>query len=110
ALAQRESEVRRRTGLIVDPYFSGTKLKWLLESDAVVRRRAARGELCFGTIDSWLIFRLSRGAAFVTDFTNASRTMMLNLKQRAWDRRCCGCSACRPRCCPSRSARAVRWP
>ncbi|HLK85997.1 MAG TPA: glycerol kinase GlpK [Candidatus Binataceae bacterium] len=85
ALAQRESEVRRRTGLIVDPYFSGTKLKWLLESDAVVRRRAARGELCFGTIDSWLIFRLSRGAAFVTDFTNASRTMMLNLKQRAWD-------------------------
>ena len=50
-----------------------------------LRRRAARGELCFGTIDSWLIFRLSRGAAFVTDFTNASRTMMLNLKQRTWD-------------------------
>src|SRR5262249_20598300 len=65
--------------------FSGTKLKWLLESDAAIRRRAARGELCFGTIDSWLIFRLSRGAAFVTDSTNASRTMMLNLKERAWD-------------------------
>jgi glycerol kinase len=85
ALGPRESEVRRRTGLLIDPYFSGTKLKWLLDSDRALRRRAARGELCFGTIDSWLIFRLSRGAAFVTDFTNASRTMMLNLKGRTWD-------------------------
>jgi glycerol kinase len=85
ALVRREAEVRRRTGLLVDPYFSGTKLKWLLDSDRTLRRRAARGELCFGTIDSWLIFRLSRGAAFVTDFTNASRTMMLNLKERRWD-------------------------
>ena len=85
ALAQREAEVRRRTGLLIDPYFSGTKVKWLLDSDRTLRRRAARGELCFGTIDSWLIFRLSRGAAFVTDFTNASRTMMLNLKGRTWD-------------------------
>src|SRR5580658_3612215 len=85
ALARREAEVRRRTGLLIDPYFSGTKLKWLLDSDRTLRRRAARGELCFGTIDSWLIFRLSRGAAFVTDFTNASRTMMLNLKERRWD-------------------------
>jgi glycerol kinase len=85
ALARREPEVRRRTGLLIDPYFSGTKLKWLLDSDRTLRRRAARGELCFGTIDCWLIFRLSRGAAFVTDFTNASRTMMLNLKQRTWD-------------------------
>ena len=110
ALARREAEVRRRTGLLIDPYFSGTKLKWLLDSDRTLRRRAARGELCFGTIDSWLIFRLSRGAAFVTDFTNASRTMMLNLKERTWDAAMLGCSACRPRCCPSRSARAVRWP
>ena len=85
ALAPREAEVRRRTGLLIDPYFAGTKLKWLLDSDRRLRGRAARGELCFGTIDSWLIFRLSRGAAFVTDFTNASRTMMLNLKQRRWD-------------------------
>ena len=85
ALAPREAEVRRRTGLLIDPYFAGTKLKWLLDSERGLRRRAARGELCFGTIDSWLIFRLSRGAAFVTDFTNASRTMMLNLKQRRWD-------------------------
>ncbi len=85
ALRGREAEVRRRTGLLIDPYFSGTKLKWLLDSDRTLRRRANRGELCFGTIDSWLIFRLSRGTAFVTDFTNASRTMMLNLKQRSWD-------------------------
>jgi glycerol kinase len=85
ALAPREAEVRRRTGLLIDPYFAGTKLKWLLDSDRTLRRRAAHGELCFGTIDSWLIFRLSRGAAFVTDFTNASRTMMLNLKERRWD-------------------------
>jgi glycerol kinase len=85
ALAPREAEVRRRTGLLIDPYFSGTKLKWLLDSDRTLGRRAVRGELCFGTIDSWLIFRLSRGGAFVTDFTNASRTMMLNLKRRTWD-------------------------
>src|SRR6267378_3801985 len=85
ALGPREPEVRRRTGLLIDPYFSGTKLKWLLDSDRALRRRAARGELCFGTIDSWLIFRLTRGGAFVTDFTNASRTMMLNLKERTWD-------------------------
>src|SRR5712692_9428173 len=85
ALGPRESEVRRRTGLLIDPYFSGTKLKWLLDSDRALRRRAARGELCFGTIDSWLIFRLSRGAAFVTDFTNASRTMMFNLARMEWD-------------------------
>ena len=63
ALVRRESEVRRRTGLLIDPYFSGTKLKWLLDSDPTLRRRAARGELCFGTIDSLLIFRLSRGTA-----------------------------------------------
>jgi glycerol kinase len=85
ALARREAEARRRTGLLIDPYFSGTKLKWLLDSDSRLRRRAARGDLCFGTIDSWLIYRLSRGAAFITDFTNASRTMMLNLKERRWD-------------------------
>lgn len=85
ALRRHEAAVRRRTGLLLDPYFSGTKLKWLLDSERGMRRRAARGDLCFGTIDSWLVFRLSRGAAFVTDFTNASRTLMLNLKTRAWD-------------------------
>jgi glycerol kinase len=84
-LAAREAEIVRRTGLVVDPYFSATKLKWLLDNRPGLRRRAARGELCFGTIDSWLVFRLSRGNAFVTDFTNASRTMLFNLERMAWD-------------------------
>jgi glycerol kinase len=85
ALRPREAEVGRRTGLVVDPYFSGTKLKWLLDRRRELRRRAERGELCFGTIDSWLTFKLSRGGAFISDFTNASRTMMLNLHSRTWD-------------------------
>jgi len=84
-LRDREDEVTARTGLLIDPYFSGTKLKWLLDHDKSIRRRATRGELCFGTIDSWLIFKLSRGASFVTDFTNASRTLMLNLDRLEWD-------------------------
>lgn len=84
-LRDRESEIARTTGLLVDPYFSGTKLKWLLDGHPALRKRAERGDLCFGTIDSWLIFRMSRGASFVTDYTNASRTMMLNLARREWD-------------------------
>ena len=84
-LSDRESDVSVRTGLIIDPYFSGTKLKWLLDEKPELRKRAARGELCFGTIDTWLIFKLSGGAAFVTDYTNASRTMMFNLERRTWD-------------------------
>jgi glycerol kinase len=84
-LRDREPEVIQRTGLLIDPYFSGTKLKWLLDQDRALMRRARRGEVCFGTIDSWLIFRLSHGKTFVTDFTNASRTMLMNLKQRQWD-------------------------
>ncbi|MBV8361983.1 MAG: glycerol kinase GlpK [Deltaproteobacteria bacterium] len=84
-LREREQEITQRTGLLVDPYFSGTKLKWLLDQDRALSRRAARGEICFGTIESWLIFKLSRGAAFVTDFTNASRTMLMNLEQWQWD-------------------------
>ncbi len=85
ALREREPEVARRTGLLVDPYFSGTKLKWLLGENPEIRKRAARGELCFGTIDTWLVYKLSRGAEFVTDYTNASRTMMFNLARRDWD-------------------------
>lgn len=84
-LRGREEEVTARTGLLVDPYFSGTKLKWLLDHVPGLRRRGERGELCFGTIDTWLIFKLSRGGAFVTDFTNASRTLMLNLDRLEWD-------------------------
>ncbi len=85
AMRERESEIVRRTGLLVDPYFSGTKLKWLLDNRPELRQRAQRGELCFGTIDTWLTFKLSRGASFVTDYTNASRTMMLNLARLDWD-------------------------
>ena len=85
ALREREPEVARRTGLLVDPYFSGTKLKWLLGENPEIRKRAERGELCFGTIDTWLVYKLSRGAEFVTDYTNASRTMMFNLAHRDWD-------------------------
>src|SRR5882757_216640 len=84
-LREREPEVMRRTGLIIDPYFSGTKLKWLLDAKPELRARAAKGELCFGTIDTWLVFKLSRGANFVTDYTNASRTMMFNLAELEWD-------------------------
>ena len=84
-LRERADEISERTGLVVDPYFSGTKLKWLLDQDRSLRRRADRGEVCFGTIDSWLVFKLSRGAAWVTDFTNAARTMLMNLEQQQWD-------------------------
>jgi glycerol kinase len=88
-LREQEDEVTRRTGLLVDPYFSGTKLKWLLDHEPGLRRRGERGEICFGTIESWLIYRLSRGAAFVSDFTNASRTLLLNLESCAWDEVMC---------------------
>ena len=84
-LRDREAAVSERTGLLIDPYFSGTKLKWLLDHQPALRRRARRGDLCFGTIDTWLIFKLSRGASFVTDFTNASRTLMLDLEGLQWD-------------------------
>ncbi len=80
----REAWIRERTGLVLDPYFSATKIEWLLQ-DPLLRRRAERGELAAGTIDSWLIARLSNGAAHVTDHTNASRTMLYGLAARTWD-------------------------
>jgi glycerol kinase len=80
-----EPEVARRTGLLLDPYFSGTKLAWLLDSDPALRRRAERGELAFGTIDSWLVWKLSRGTQHLTDATNASRTLLLDIRTGAWD-------------------------
>ncbi len=84
-LRDREAEVTQRTGLLLDPYFSGTKLKWMLDQRPSLRVRGARGALCFGTIETWLIYKLSRGASFVTDYTNASRTMLFNLERLAWD-------------------------
>jgi glycerol kinase len=74
-----------RTGLLIDAYFSGTKLKWLLDRVDGARERAERGELLFGTIDTWLIWNLTGGAAHVTDVSNASRTLMFNIHERQWD-------------------------
>ena len=80
-----EDHYRRRTGLVLDPYFSGTKLTWLFEQDAGLRRRSADGQLAFGTIDSFLVWRLTSGGSHVTDVANASRTLMMNLESLAWD-------------------------
>jgi glycerol kinase len=89
SLRNDEAEVSRRTGLLLDPYFSGTKVKWLMDHDRRLRHRGERGEICFGTIESWLIYKLSRGATFVSDFTNASRTLLFNIESRAWDEAMC---------------------
>jgi glycerol kinase len=83
--AGHEAEVSRRTGLLFDPYFSGTKLAWLLDTVPGARARAERGELAFGTIDSWLLYKLSGHRRHVTDATNASRTLLFNLHTGAWD-------------------------
>ena len=87
--AGHEPLVRERTGLVLDPYFSGTKLAWLLEQVEGVRARAERGELAFGTIDSWLLWRLSGGAVHVTDASNASRTLLYDLRAGRWDEELC---------------------
>jgi len=81
----QDSLVTARTGLVIDPYFSATKLEWLLDQVPGARVRADRGELAFGTIDSWLVFRLTGNDLHATDVTNASRTMLLNLAARSWD-------------------------
>ena len=83
--AGHEPEIAARTGLRLDPYFSGTKLAWLLDQVPGARERAERGELAFGTIDSWLLFKLSAHRRHVTDITNASRTLLLNLRTGDWD-------------------------
>ncbi len=80
-----EPEVARRTGLLLDPYFSGTKLAWLLEHVPGARVRAEAGELAFGTIDCWLVWQLTRGAYHVTDVSNASRTLLLDVARGEWD-------------------------
>ena len=77
--------IRAKTGLVIDPYFSGTKLRWLLDHVPHARRRAERGELAFGTIDSWLVWKLTKGALHVTDVSNASRTMLFDIRANRWD-------------------------
>jgi glycerol kinase len=83
--AGHEALIRDKAGLVIDAYFSGSKLKWLLDNVPGARQRAGRGELAFGTVDSWLLWNLTGGRLHVTDATNASRTMLFNLKVGAWD-------------------------
>ena len=85
----REPLVRERTGLVLDAYFSATKLRWLLDNVKGAEARAARGELCFGTVDSALLWKLTSGAVHATDVTNASRTLLMDLDKRAWDDEMC---------------------
>src|SRR5262249_48207608 len=80
-----EAWLFERTGLVLDPYFSATKIRWLLESDAGIRRRAVDGQLAWGTVDSFLIWRLTGGRVHATDVTNASRSLLFNLKTVTWD-------------------------
>ena len=87
--AGAEDLVRRKTGLVLDPYFSATKLRWLLGHVRRAGERAARGELCFGTIDVWLVWKLTGGAVHATDPTNASRTLLYDINTRAWDPELC---------------------
>ena len=80
-----ESLIRERTGLVIDPYFSGTKLAWLLDEIPGARERAERGELAFGTVDTWLIWQLTGNRTHVTDVSNASRTLLFNIHTNEWD-------------------------
>ncbi|WP_108022629.1 glycerol kinase GlpK [Melghirimyces profundicolus] len=80
-----EASFRKKTGLVVDAYFSGTKVKWILDHVEGAREKAERGELLFGTIDTWLIWKLTGGKVHVTDYTNASRTLMYNIHEQVWD-------------------------
>ncbi|RTY68882.1 glycerol kinase [Flavobacterium sp. GSP27] len=77
--------IKEKTGLVLDAYFSATKLKWILDNVEGAREKAEQGKLCFGTVDTWLIWKLTRGKMFMTDVSNASRTMMLNIHTLEWD-------------------------
>jgi glycerol kinase len=98
--------VANKSGLVIDAYFSGSKVQWLLENVDGLKERAQNGELALGTMDTWLIYKLTGGREHVTDYSNASRTMMYNIFDLEWDDDLCRCSAaCRERCC-RRSSRA----
>ena len=77
--------IREKTGLLIDPYFSGTKLKWILDHVPDARQKAEAGQLLFGTVETWLIWKLTKGRVHVTDYSNASRTMMFNIHTLKWD-------------------------
>jgi len=80
-----ENTVTLKTGLVIDPYFSGTKIQWILDNVHNARERAEKGEVLFGTVDTWLIWKLTGGQIHITDYTNASRTMLFNIMQQSWD-------------------------
>ncbi len=82
----REEMIREKTGLVIDAYFSGTKVKWILDNVKGARKKAEAGKLAFGTIDSWLIWKLTQGDKHVTDATNASRTLLYNINDNCWDK------------------------
>ncbi len=107
-IAGHEANLQRLTGLTVDPYFSGTKLAWILDSGEGLRARAERGEIAAGTIDTWLIWRLTGSQAHLSDYTNASRTMLFNILKGRWDDTLCDLlrvpRAVLPTLQPSRSA------
>jgi glycerol kinase len=83
--AGHEARTRELTGLKLDPYFTATKLTWLFRQDPALHRRAQVGDICVGTVDSWLTWKLTGGASFLTDYTNASRTLLFNVKRGRWD-------------------------
>ncbi|WP_413111598.1 glycerol kinase GlpK [Thaumasiovibrio sp. DFM-14] len=85
-VAGLEAYIRENTGLVIDPYFSATKIKWILDNVAGAREQADADELLFGTVDSWLVWKMTQGKVHVTDFTNASRTMLFNINTRCWDK------------------------
>jgi glycerol kinase len=87
--AGHETLIQERTGLTIDPYFSGTKLTWLFREYPAIRRRAEAGEVAVGTVDSWLAWRLTGGRRHVTDYSNASRTMLFNIRAARWDDELC---------------------
>ncbi len=96
---------RQKTGLVIDAYFSATKIKWLLDEVPGLREKADRGDILFGTVESWLIWRLTRGRVHVTDYSNASRTMLFNIRDLCWDKEILELlnipEAILPRVCPS---------
>ena len=88
-LAEYRDMIRDKTGLVIDPYFSATKLKWILDNVEGAADKAARGKLLFGTVESWLIWKLTKGRVHVTDQSNASRTMLFNIHELKWDEEIC---------------------
>jgi glycerol kinase len=104
-----EPRVRDSTGLVLDPYFSGTKLAWLLENVKGARKRAEAGELCFGTLDTWLIYKLTGGRSHATDTSNASRTLLMNLHTLSWDAPLCAMLKIPPQILPEIRGSADRY-